>query len=370
MDPAEMQNVLRLQLPQAEPRLPLGALLHADGLLTVEQIEVALLEAERSGKRLGEVLLETGVISGVQLASALARQADLPFVDLREVEIDPEAAGLLPEKFARRYKALPLDFVDEDTVLVAVADPTNVIASDDLQLALGLHVQLAVVEAELLDGGGEIEEEGRFEDIREAATTSAPAIKLVNSIISMAVEEGASDVHFEPQHGELVVRARVAGVMRRLATGPKGLQAAVTSRLKIMGDLDITEKRAPQDGRLTVRFDGQPMDIRIAVIPTTYGEQVVLRILHRRTGRLGLGDLGMSPANQEVFARAIQQPYGAVIACGPTGSGKTTPLYAALDLLNDEGRVLMTIEDPVEYQIKGINQIEVNVRAGLTFARG
>lgn len=385
MDPAEMQNVLRLQLPQAEPRLPLGALLHADGLLTVEQIEVALLEAERSGKRLGEVLLETGVISGVQLASALARQADLPFVDLREVEIDPEAAGLLPEKFARRYKALPLDFVDEDTVLVAVADPTNVIASDDLQLALGLHVQLAVVEAELLeltigstyrrqieilDGGGEIEEEGRFEDIREAATTSAPAIKLVNSIISMAVEEGASDVHFEPQHGELVVRARVDGVMRRLTTVPKGLQAAVTSRLKIMGDLDITEKRAPQDGRLTVRFDGQPMDIRIAVIPTTYGEQVVLRILHRRTGRLGLGDLGMSPANQEVFARAIQQPYGAVIACGPTGSGKTTTLYAALDLLNDEGRVLMTIEDPVEYQIKGINQIEVNVRAGLTFARG
>ncbi|HET8607020.1 MAG TPA: GspE/PulE family protein [Gaiellaceae bacterium] len=385
MDSAELENVLRLQIPRPEQRLPLGALLHAEGLLAAEQIEDALVEAERSGRRLGEVLVESGAISGLQLATALARQAELPFVELREVEIDPEAAGLLPEKFARRYRALPLRFVGEDTVVVAVADPTNLLASDDLRLALGLNVQLAVVEAELLDltigttyrkqieileGADEIEEEAPLEDIQDAVTTSAPAIKLVNSIISMAVEDGASDVHFEPRQGELVVRARVDGVMRRMTTVPKAMQPAVTSRLKIMGDLDIAERRAPQDGRLTVRFDGQPMDIRIAVIPTTYGEQVVLRILHRRVGRFGLDDLGMSPANRDVFARAIQQPYGAVISCGPTGSGKTTTLYAALDLLNDEDRVLMTIEDPVEYQIQGINQIEVNVKAGLTFARG
>jgi type IV pilus assembly protein PilB len=158
--------------------------------------------------------------------------------------------------------------------------------------------------------------------------------------------------------------------MRKLTTIPKQMQPAVTSRLKIMGELDIAEKRAPQDGRLTVKFDGQQTDIRLAVIPTIHGEQVVLRILQRRAGRLGLADLGMAPAAQEGFARAIQQPYGAIIVCGPTGSGKTTTLYAALDLLNDEHRVVMTIEDPVEYQTPGINQIEVNVRAGLTFARG
>ena len=385
MDPAELENVLRLQIPTADQRLPLGALLHAEGLLSVEQLEAALVECERSGHRLGEVLVDRGVCSARDVAVALARQADLPFIDLADVEIDAEAAGLLPEKFARRYRALPVSFLGDDAVLVAVADPTNVLTSDDMRLALGLNVHVAVVEGdaldlaisqayrrqvEIVDSGDQMDDGEPIEDIRDAVSTSAPAIKLVNSIITNAVEAGASDVHFEPQHGELVVRARVDGVMRRLTTIPKAMQPAVTSRLKIMGGLDIAERRAPQDGRITVRFDGQPMDIRIAVIPTTYGEQVVLRILHRRAGRLGLADLGMSPAAQEVFARAIQQPYGAVIACGPTGSGKTTTLYAALDLLNDEERVLMTIEDPVEYQIAGVNQIEVNVKAGLSFARG
>jgi len=271
-------------------------------------------------------------------------------------------------------------------VLVAVSDPTNVVASDDLRLALGLNVRLAVAPAPDLHSTigrvyrtqvdvGVIEEEpdedeAAVDDIREGAAMSAPAIKLVNSLTARAVDEGASDLHFEPQPKQLVVRARIDGVMRRLTTISKSMQPAIASRLKIMGDLDIAERRAPQDGRVSIRVGGQPMDLRIAVLPTTHGEQIVLRIMNRAGGRLGLPQLGGSPDAEESFSRAIRQPYGAVIACGPTGSGKTTTLYAALDMLNDEDRVLTTIEDPVEYQTPGINQIEVNPKSGLTFARG
>jgi type IV pilus assembly protein PilB len=192
----------------------------------------------------------------------------------------------------------------------------------------------------------------------------------VNSVLSRAIEDDASDIHFEPETRELVVRARIDGVTRRLTTIPKSMQAAVISRLKIMGELDIAERRLPQDGRVSIRFAGHPMDLRIAVLPTTHGEKVILRIIGRLTHKLGLADLGMSTEAEQAFTRAIRQPFGAVIACGPTGSGKTTTLYAALELLNDEGRVLTTIEDPVEQQLPGVAQLEVSAKAGLTFARG
>ena len=278
-------------------------------------------------------------------------------------------------------------FLADDLVLVAVADPTNVVTSDDLRLALGLNVRLAVAAApDLLEAiarvhrevlgvdaatPGSDDAELGLEDIRGSAT-SAPAISLVNSLIARAIDEGASDLHFEPQAKELAIRIRVDGVTRHLATVAKDMQPAVTSRLKIMAELDIAERRAPQDGRMSILVGGKPMDLRCAVLPTTHGEQVVLRIMSRAVddGRLGLRDLGMAPDAEEAFARAVRQPYGAVLAVGPTGSGKTTTLYAALDALNDEGRVLMTIEDPVEYQTSGINQIEVNFKSGLTFARG
>jgi type IV pilus assembly protein PilB len=385
MEAANLPTPLPLD---AATRLHLGMLLMRDGLLSAEQLEQALAEKEETGERLGEIVVKRGWITGAALAQALAEQHGLEFVDLARADVEATATSLLPEKFARRYEALPIRFVDESTVLVAVADPTNVVASDDLRLALGLNVRLAVVEgSDLQQTIGrvyrtqfEIEEapadeqplpdQTAVEDVREGAATNAPAIKLVNSVISRAIDEGASDIHFEPQAKAMAVRARVDGVMRRLTEVPKAMHPAVTSRLKIMGELDIAEKRAPQDGRVSIRFGGQPMDLRIAVLPTTYGEQVVLRILHRSAGRLGLAELGMSSEAEAAFSRAIQQPYGAVIACGPTGSGKTTTLYAALDILNDDERVLTTIEDPVEYQIPGVNQIEVNPKAGLTFARG
>jgi type IV pilus assembly protein PilB len=381
-DSAEhMEAAASLPFERAGARLHLGALLVRDGLLAPEQLEAALAEKEASGRRLGEIVVARGWVSAGGLARALAEQHDLQYLDIGRAELDPAAIDLLPEKFAARYQALPIRFLAEDTVLVAVADPTNVVNSDDLRLALGLNVRLAVAAVDDLTKtiarvhrhSLEVNQEELSEDVEDLRTgvaTSAPAIKLVNSLIGQAIADGASDLHFEPKPDGMTVRARIDGVTRRIAEVPKALQPAVTSRLKIMGELDIAERRTPQDGRVSIRFGGVPMDIRIAILPTTFGEQAVLRILHRGAGHRGLVELGMRPDAEETFLRAIRQPYGAVIACGPTGSGKTTTLYAALDLLNDEGRVLTTIEDPVEYHIPGVNQIEVNTRSGLTFARG
>jgi type IV pilus assembly protein PilB len=374
---------------RADRRLRLGDMLVRDGLLSPEQLREALAaKAENRHQRLGEIVVERGWVSGTDLAKALAEQHGLEFIELGQSPIDEAAADLLPERLARRYRAVPVKFLAEDSALVAVADPTDVVASDDLKLALGLNVRLAVAESadlertlsrlyrtevEVEDAAPvdtEAEPEEPEEDIRESAATSAPAIKLVNSVLSRAIEDDASDIHFEPEAKHLVVRARIDGVTRRLTTIPKSMQAAVISRLKIMGELDIAERRLPQDGRVSIRFAGQPMDLRIAVLPTTYGEKVILRIIGRLTHKLGLADLGMSPEAEQAFTRAINQPFGAIIACGPTGSGKTTTLYAGLEMLNDEGRVLATIEDPVERQVAGIAQLEVSAKAGLTFARG
>ena len=378
----EAAGPLRLRRPGSN--VLLGSLLVRDGLVERQHVEQALAEQATTDRRLGEILLERGLISDRALAQALAEQHGLEFADLGDREPDGEATSLLPEKFARRYDALPICFVDEETLLVAVADPTDLLTSDDLRLALGVNVRLAVAamgdlreaiarsyrtELEIVDA--ELPHQVDLApEISEDVDDLAPAVRLVNSLISRALEEGASDIHFEPQAEDLVVRIRVDGVTRRLASVPKGMQPAVTSRLKVMGGLDIAERRAPQDGRVSIRAAGEPTDLRVAVMPTTFGEQIVLRILQRASGGLALSDLGMTAEAQDAFVRAIRQPHGIVLVCGPTGSGKTTTLYAALDLLNSEDRVITTIEDPVEYRIPGVVQIEVNPRSGLTFPRG
>ncbi|MFQ5425944.1 MAG: GspE/PulE family protein, partial [Gaiellales bacterium] len=206
-------------------------------------------------------------------------------------------------------------------------------------------------------------------DVRQSAD-SAPAVEFVNRVLKRAIEEHASDIHFEPYEDQLVVRARIDGVTRRIDSAPFDLHQAIAARLKIMGDLDIAERRAPQDGRMSISFGGGPVDLRVAVLPTSKGEQVVLRILYRTSSVMALEELGMSAAAAAIFKRALAQPYGAVLVCGPTGSGKTTTLYAGLGLVNSADQVLMTIEDPVEYQVEGIMQIDVNPKAGLTFATG
>jgi type IV pilus assembly protein PilB len=360
-------------------RVPLGSLLLRDAVLTTEQLEAALAEKDITGRRVGEIVVARGWVPAGTVARLLAEQHGLEYLDLASTQIDPDAAGLLPEKYARRYEALAIRFLHEDLVLVTVADPTNVLASDELRLTLGTNVRICVSAAPDVaaaidrvyhdslpaDGVGAAD----LDDVRSIAA-SAPAVNNVNSLISRAIAEGASDLHFEPEAGHMVIRARIDGVMRQFTTVSKALQPSMTSRLKVMAELDIAEKRAPQDGRMSIRYGGHPMDIRVAVLPTTHGEQIVLRILNRPGSRLGLDELGMSPDAAERFARAISQPYGAVLAVGPTGSGKTTTLYAAMEILNEAERVLMTIEDPVEYRMQGVNQIEVNLKSGLTFARG
>jgi type IV pilus assembly protein PilB len=368
-------------------RPPLGELLLRDGIVTPEQLAACLAEREAEGGRLGEILVRHAIATPSQIARALAEQHGLEYLELGRFDLDPEATSLLPENVARRLAALPIAFGEDGVAIVAVTDPTDMMASDDLRLALGNNIRLAVasgpdlsrtldrvfrhaVSLELAAEVEEDEEEEEIEDVTEADPTDAPAIKLTNQIIASAIGEGASDIHFQPQPQAMVVRARIDGVMRRVAEVPPQLQAAVTSRLKIMGELDIADRRVAQDGRVSIRYDGHPVDLRIAVLPSSFGEQVVLRVLHRATARRTLGDLGMSAEAEAVFTRALKQPYGAVLTVGPTGSGKTTTLYAALEFLNDEERSLTTIEDPVEYQIPGITQVEVNARAGLTFASG
>jgi type IV pilus assembly protein PilB len=367
-------------------RPQLGQLLLRDGVVSADQLEACLAEREAEGGRLGEILVRHAIATPGQVARALAEQHGLEYLELLRFDLVPAATSLLPENVARRLSALPVAFDDDGTVIVAVTDPTDMMASDDLRLALGLQIRFAVVsgpdlgrtldrcfratvEVEMETDVVEEEEEA-VEDITDGDPTDAPAIKLTNQIIASAIAEGASDIHFQPQPNSMIVRARIDGVMRRVAEVPMQLTAAVTSRLKIMGELDIADRRVAQDGRVSIRYDGHPVDLRIAVLPSSFGEQVVLRILHRATARRTLGDLGMSADAEAVFQRSLKQPYGAVLTVGPTGSGKTTSLYAALEFLNDEERSLATIEDPVEYQIPGITQVEVNARAGLTFASG
>jgi type IV pilus assembly protein PilB len=372
----------------AHPWPALGALLLRDGALTVEQLQLALEEKRSSPKRLGEILVDRGFVTPTQVSRVLAEQHELPFVDLVREQVDPAAAGLLSEELARRYNAVPVRFLADGSVLVAVADPTDVVVSDDLRIALGTTVRVGVASAETIARtvnrihGGELElvEEQEDEHVDEGenatvidmrdASSLAPAIKQVNVMLSRALELGASDVHFTPQRKRLLVRARVDGVMRELGSIPKNLQPAVTSRLKVMAELDIAEKRAPQDGRLSLRSGDRSIDVRVAVLPTSFGEKVTLRIMASGDAAASLSDLGLTDAAAAELERAVQQPFGAVIAVGPTGSGKSTTLHAALARVNDDERVITTIEDPVEYQVPNADQIEVNPRAGLTFASG
>jgi type IV pilus assembly protein PilB len=366
----------------------LGSLLINQGLLNVEQVKRAFEEQQLTGKRLGEIVVGHGWVTAQDLAKALAVQNGLEYIDLSETNIETGVATLLPKELAVRYEALPVRFLSDDLLLVAVADPTDIGRADDLRLALGHNVRLAVSEAadlertikklyrtqiEVVDST--LADELLFDSIAQRedigeSTDDTPAVKLVHATLAQAIEDGASDIHFEPQEEDMIVRARIDGVTRPVALIPKQMQLGVVSRLKIMGNLDIAERRAPQDGRISIRFHGNPLDLRIAIMPTTHGEQVVLRIMHRAVSKPDLAELGMTDTAREPFERAIRQPYGAVVVCGPTGSGKTTTLYTALHLLNDPGHVVMTIEDPVEYQIRGINQIEISPKSGLTFARG
>jgi type IV pilus assembly protein PilB len=367
--------------------IPLGQLLVDGHLITQDELHRALEVKGSTSQRLGEIVVELGFTTERAIAGALAEQYELEYVDLDAVALDKQAIALLPEDLARRYEALPLRILEDGTPLLAVTDPTNLANADDLRFALGSNFRIAVAERALIElaiarayrrslqliteeaDPTSTEEEQRVHDIRDMAS-STPTINLVNSLLTTALEEGASDIHFEPRREDMLVRVRVDGVMRELGTVPRHMQPAVTSRLKIMGKLDIADRRTPQDGRVSAFFGSGHIDMRIAVLATTHGEQVVLRILGSSGQRPTVAKLEMHPSAEEAFLTAIDQPYGTVIVCGPTGSGKTTTLYGAVDHLNSTERVVMTIEDPVEYRLDGINQIEVDPKGGLTFASG
>ncbi|HWM63034.1 MAG TPA: ATPase, T2SS/T4P/T4SS family [Solirubrobacterales bacterium] len=359
------------------------------GYVSDDVARQAIEGARTAGRPPERLLIEQGAISAEQLSRAVAERYGLDHIDLSAYQVDMAAANLISVNTARRYKALPVGFVDKGTLLVAMADPTNVLAVDDIQIATALDCRVAVSAEEdiealigrlntLQSAVSEAVTEGEESDDRELAEVSdievsaedAPVVKLVYSILGQAVGEGASDVHFEPDEDEMRVRFRVDGVLREAAHVPKRMINAVVSRVKIMSDLNIAEKRVPQDGRVSVTVEDRRVDLRITTLPTQRGEGATIRILDKENAQHSLDEIGMDSSGRERFEEAFRQAYGAVLVTGPTGSGKSTTLYAALQDLNEVEKNIITIEDPVEYRLSGINQINVNRKAGLDFATG
>jgi type IV pilus assembly protein PilB len=357
------------------------------GFVTSEQVELAINESRQAGRSPEEMLLEQGVINSDQLSRAVAERYGLDYVDLNVYKVDMAAANLVSVSSARRTRAIPVGHADKDTLLLAVADPANVLAVDDIQMATGINCRVAVaapddIEAliarldtlssavsEAVDAADGEGEESDLSDLR-ASAQDAPVIKLVFSVLGQAANEGASDVHFEPGEDDMRVRFRVDGVLREAARVPKKMVSGVVSRLKIMSEMDIAEKRMPQDGRVSVNVEDRRVDLRIVTLPTQRGEGAAIRILDKSNTVFTLDDLGLEGEARGRFEGTVRRAHGAVLVTGPTGSGKSTSLYAALQEVNEVEKNIITIEDPVEYRLAGINQINVNRKAGLTFANG
>ncbi len=348
-------------------------------------LESAVAKAQAQGITPEQVLMGDSIVSTDQLARATAEKFGINYIDLSQFEVDMSVAALISAEKARSYEVLPVRQYEDGSVLVAMANPANVLALDDLKLMLKKELRPAVAAPDDLAGAftkltnldeavtEAYDDEGDDEavqlEVRESAT-DAPVVKLINSILVQAVTVGASDLHFEPEGKEMRVRFRVDGVLQRATTVPRKMVSGMISRLKIMADMNIAEKRVPQDGRVALRVGQVSVDLRVVTMPSVFGEKVVIRILDKSSTQLTFDDLGMSGAAGDRFRTGFMSPYGAVLVTGPTGSGKTTSLYAAVNQLNTIERSILTIEDPVEYQLNGISQVQVNNKAGLTFAQG
>ena len=374
-------------------RKSLGDSLVEQKLITKEDLKKALEESQKTGEPLRQVLVRLGLVSEEDILTFLEEQLGIPRVDLSSYLIDPKLISLVPESLARRYLLIPL-FKTGDTLTVAMADPLNVVALDEISFRTSSTVEPVV--AKEADIRGAINQyygvAGSIDDIIRSIDTKAlalaegeeevaleklhnivvepPIIKLVNLIIIQAIRDRASDVHLEPQEQDLRVRFRVDGILQESATIHKHLQAEVISRAKIMADLNIATKRIPQDGRFQIKHENAQVDVRVSTFPTIYGENVVLRLLDAASILIGLDQLGFLPEMLNHFKSLIIKPYGIIFVTGPTGSGKTTTLYAALNSINSPEKNIITLEDPVEYHLTGIRQSQVNPKAGLTFATG
>lgn len=361
---------------------PLGLFLVRAGVITGPQLADGLQVHKVTGLPLTKVLIELGYCKVGDILPKLARQLGIKYIDLSDYKLNVTAVAVVPEELSRRYSVLPVDFADGKLVLL-MASPDNVLAIDDVQMASGYEVTPAVgiyddIAAginqyySMADSLSDDLMSGAAEDLDgvDAVSEDGPVVKLINFIISQGVEGRASDIHVEPQEKDLRVRYRIDGVLHEAMKSPKRVQAAIISRLKIMASMDIAENRKPQDGRAAMSVKGRGVDFRVATLPTVYGERVCLRVLEKDSILLKLDDLGFLPNCLSRFQSAFSKPYGAILVTGPTGSGKSTTLYATLNVLNTEGKNIVTIEDPVEYRLPGINQVQINARAGLSFARG
>ena len=364
---------------------PLGHILVERGLITQRQLEDAEAEHAEVGGSLGRVLIERDMVSEKDLVAALTTQIGMEFADLKDTEIDARAATMISEKLMRRHTVIPIRVTD-GKLIVATSDPSNVVALDDIRTMTGMDVEPVVstkddileaiakyatmtddMEEIAHDLAGDDDDIGDLNELK-AQTEDAPIVKFVNLLISQAVADGASDIHIEPGERELRVRYRIDGVLHEVMRSPRSIQNGVISRLKIMANVDIAERRIPQDGRISLTVHGKQIDIRFSTLPAVYGEKVVMRILDKSSVLLTLDDLGFLDHNITRFRESYEKPYGMILVTGPTGSGKSTTLYATLNVLNQEGVNIVTTEDPVEYQLAGITQVQTNNKVGLTFA--
>ena len=381
----ELSGITKPSAKGSSPRF-LTDVIVALGVASQRQVDEAIETSRTSGTTPESVLLQQGALTQDALARALAERYGLDHLDLGVFTVDMGAANLVSTAVAKRYQAVPVAFADKRTLLVAMADPSNVLAVDDIAIMTGYEIRVAVAPPDdiaalvsrldrLEDVVGESERPD-FEDDEDElvalheTSEDAPVIKLVNQLVAQAVEQGASDVHLAPDGRELRVRFRVDGVLQDITAVPRKMAAGVVSRIKIMAELNIAEKRLPQDGRVGLVVDGRHIDLRVVTLPSVHGEGVVMRVLDKDSVVVELDKLGMAPPERERFERACQETHGAVLVTGPTGSGKSTTLYAALKLLNTPEKNIITVEDPVEYEMAGLTQVQVASKMGLTFAMG
>jgi type IV pilus assembly protein PilB len=364
----------------------IGDVIVESGFVARDAVESAAVAGREAGKQLGQVLIERGLMTAEQLGQAVAKRFGLEYVELLNFQIDPIASTMVDGAVARRLEVLPIGFGEDGQLRVAMANPSNVLAVDDLAMMTGRSIMPVVAAREdilaaisrvttldeaVLEAVQEDEAPTPAErvELRESAE-DGPTIKLVRSIIAQAVERGASDVHFDPETEGLQVRFRIDGVMLDAAEVPRRMVSSVVSRIKILANLDIAERRLPQDGRIGLTIDGRHIDLRVVVIPLVDAESVVLRILDAGSAPLTLEDLGMLEDDRDRFNVSLRRSYGGILACGPTGAGKSSTLYAALMSISTREKTIITIEDPVEYRLEGIRQVQVNEKIGMTFARG
>jgi len=374
---------------QVKKKIRLGDLLVEHKVISEHQLMQALATQKTSGRKLGKVLIEEGFIDEDKMLDFLSRQLRIPFIDLKYYKYSADTVRLLPETHARRYRAISLDATGDD-ILVGMADPTDIFGYDEIANILKRPIRQALVrEADLLktidtvyrrtqdisNFAEELGEELSANDFdisqlgEDADVVDAPVVKLLQSLFEDAVQVGASDIHIEPDENQLRIRQRIDGMLNETVMKEARIATALVSRLKLMASLNISERRLPQDGRFNIRVDGKSIDIRLSTMPIQHGESVVMRLLDQSHGLLDLAQLGMPDNIRERFQKLITRPHGLVLVTGPTGSGKTTTLYSALSLLNKAEKKIITVEDPVEYRLPRINQVQVKTAIGLTFAR-